>query len=401
MKYRLLIAFAFITSFSIAQSKEGYWDNVRTTNETIHLKAGERKYIKSADLPVGTTEVVYRITLLDDNQKISSSLVSILKSIPDPTGISQGSAGAIFLASTITGDDKCKYALFTSATDADNYIKTSKAVNACVVQDTPVNKEAKLLSTTSKCLDNNAKNIWFAFQSDNWVMNQKVVLEVVPWIDNKLSSGWNADTKKELLNICNNFPLTKSITKKDLFCGYFLEGVTQRYSYKQFSSLLAVEKIKLYNEVSEQALIKTGDKNALVTIARNNISQLLASNKKQEAINLLQTEIIDKGQATAADYNTVASFYLFSKQFDKAKKFLDAGIQKDSIDLNLQLTLAHWYLFNNELSAAKDIHRKYQLQNINATTTWVQQTKADFKQFEKLGFPTDDFKKILRIFGEN
>jgi len=62
-----------------AQFKDGYWDNIRTTNETVTLRAGEKKVVKSADFPEGTTEIVYRITLLDDNQKLSSSLVSVLK----------------------------------------------------------------------------------------------------------------------------------------------------------------------------------------------------------------------------------------------------------------------------------------------------------------------------------
>jgi len=43
---------------------------------------------------------------------MANSLVSVLKSIPDPTGISQGSAGAVLLLSKISGEDKCKYAIF-------------------------------------------------------------------------------------------------------------------------------------------------------------------------------------------------------------------------------------------------------------------------------------------------
>jgi hypothetical protein len=160
MNTRLNVLFALFSSFALAQSKDGYWDNVRTTNETITLGAGKKKMIKTADFPLGTTEVVYRISILDDNQKISSSLVSVLKAIPDPTGISQGSAGAVFLASTISGDDKCKYAVFTNEKDALEYEKSSVLKNACVFQNEPVNKEAKLLSEKSKCLSGN-KNLWF------------------------------------------------------------------------------------------------------------------------------------------------------------------------------------------------------------------------------------------------
>lgn len=89
------IFFLLFSTFSFAQ-QTGYWDNQRATTKEITLSAGKRTLIKSEDLPVGTTEFVYRITLLNDSQKLTSSLVSILKAIPDPTGVSQGAAGAVF-----------------------------------------------------------------------------------------------------------------------------------------------------------------------------------------------------------------------------------------------------------------------------------------------------------------
>ena len=163
LKKLYLIASIVTVTFASAQSKEGYWDNIRTTNETINLRAGEKKVIKSADFPEGTTEVVFRITILDDNQKLSSSLVSVLKAIPDPTGISQGTAGAIFLASTISGDDKCKYAIFADANEADLFLTTAKKDKACLIQDTPINKEARILkSKSSECFNSKTQ------KSDNF-----------------------------------------------------------------------------------------------------------------------------------------------------------------------------------------------------------------------------------------
>jgi hypothetical protein len=46
---------------------------------------------------------------------MASSLVSVLKAIPDP-GISQGSAERFYRVSKISGDDKCKYAVFLALT---------------------------------------------------------------------------------------------------------------------------------------------------------------------------------------------------------------------------------------------------------------------------------------------
>jgi hypothetical protein len=59
-------------TIAFAQQPDGYWDKERVTTKEILLKAGERTIIKLEDLPVGTTEFVFRITLLDENQKLVS-----------------------------------------------------------------------------------------------------------------------------------------------------------------------------------------------------------------------------------------------------------------------------------------------------------------------------------------
>ena len=97
------IAFLLFGVFSTVAfgQQDGYWDKERATTKEIMVSARDRIVIKTDDFPVGTTELIYRITLLDDNQQLASSLVSVLKAIPDPTGISQGSAGAVFLISNV------------------------------------------------------------------------------------------------------------------------------------------------------------------------------------------------------------------------------------------------------------------------------------------------------------
>jgi len=220
-------------ALATAQSKDGYWDNIRTTNETISLRAGEKKVVKTADFPEGTTEVVYRITLLDDNQKLSSSLVSVLKAIPDPTGISQGAAGAVFLASTISGDDKCKYAIFTDAKISDAFLTNGKTTNACLIQDTPINKEARILKMKgSDCMTLKTQNLYFAIQSDNWVMSEKVILEVVPWVDAKASRGWNSDTKNEIITLSKTLKVYALLTNKETFSVAFLENYPKNIAIK-------------------------------------------------------------------------------------------------------------------------------------------------------------------------
>ncbi|MGL2967558.1 tetratricopeptide repeat protein [Flavobacterium sp. XGLA_31] len=397
MKLIKLTVFLLFVSVVSGQSKQGYWDNVRTTNETAGVGSGDRKCIKTADFPEGTTEVVYRISLLDDNQKLSSSLVSVLKAIPDPTGISQGSAGAVFLLSTISGTDKCKYAVFTNKKDAKEYEKSGELKNACIVQDNPINKEAKLLSDRSSCLTGKTKNLWFVFESTNWVMNEKIVLEVVPWVDNKLSSGWNNDAKKEVIALCKNLSVMSSVVKKDQFCGFFLDMVTQTYSYKDFKNLLPEEKAKAISSFSEKALMKIGENKVITVSARAEAMQLFDKGKKQEAIDLLQSTLSKNVSVTTADYVLLGKYYLLTKQFGKALEILKSAEQKDPNDLTIQLNLAHAYLFMDDFTKAKEIYKQYKSQNISADVSWTQQVKADFQTFEKNNMSNPKFKRVLNI----
>jgi hypothetical protein len=68
--------------------------------QKIVVSARDRIVIKTDDFPVGTTELIYRITLLDDNQQMAIACFGS-KSIPDPTGISQGSQTVFFYYQSI------------------------------------------------------------------------------------------------------------------------------------------------------------------------------------------------------------------------------------------------------------------------------------------------------------
>ncbi|MBF6642228.1 hypothetical protein IVB69_12105 [Flavobacterium sp. J49] len=396
MKFSILGLLLVCTSLAFAQSNEGFWDNIRTTDETLILEAGKRKVIKTNDFPKGTTEVVYRISLLDDNQKISSSLVSVLKAIPDPTGISQGAAGTVFLLSTISGDDKCKFAVFTNENDALQYEKTGVAKNACIVQDEPVNKAAKLLTEKSKCMTPGTQNLWFGFQSDNWVMKEKIVLEVVPWVNYNLRSGWTNENKKEILALAEKLEITQKVTNKDLFLGNFLEVFIAKYTYAEYKKLLTAEKAKAVDTISEESLVNSGQLNSYLERLRNEAQKLNFSSKSDDAVAKIQKEIIEKNRATAADYGLIGSLYLSSKQFVKAETAYLKAISMNPSELNYRLQLAHVYTLTDRIAKAKDIHKMYRENNLSNNTSWIAQTFYDFQKFEANGILSKNFIKILR-----
>ena len=54
-------------------------------------------------------------------------------------------------------------------------------------------------------------------------------------------------------------------------------------------------------------------------------------------------------------------------------------------------------MFNEDISEAKEIHKKYKSNNIDVKTSWIQQAKFDIEFYKSKGLNVDDFKKILRI----
>ena len=396
-KYFIVIFLFLFTANTVLAQKDGYWDKTRATTEEISVSARDRIVIKTQDFPEGTTEVVYRITLLDKNQQMASSLVSVLKAIPDPTGISQGSAGAVFILSKISGDDKCKYAVFSSADLAKKYKESGKTDNACLVQDTPVSKDAKLLSTDkSACMQASSGNLWFGFESKNWIMSQKIILEVVPWVDNRLSRGWTLENRKAIIDQCKTSNLAQKMTNSDDFCVCILDKIQSKHKFKEFQKLLAVERAKTFKDFGDSCFGESSLSKSVYDDLRKQAAVLAKQGKQGEAIMKLTT-IINDGKATALDYNAIGNSYLLTKQYGKAIKFLKDGEKLDHAELLIQLNLAHAYLLNDNYALAKAIYKKYQSQNVTDSLSWIQKVKQDFAVFKKAGITSNDFERVLRL----
>ena len=396
-KYFIVIFLFLFTANTVLAQKDGYWDKTRATTEEISVSARDRIVIKTQDFPEGTTEVVYRITLLDKNQQMASSLVSVLKAIPDPTGISQGSAGAVFILSKISGDDKCKYAVFSSADLAKKYKESGKTDNACLVQDTPVSKAAKLLSTDkSACMQASSGNLWFGFESKNWIMSQKIIFEVVPWVDNKLSRGWTLENRKAIIDQCKTSNLAQKMSNSDDFCVCILDKIQSKYKFKEFQKLLAVERGKAFKDFGDNCFGESSLSKSVYDDLRKQAAVLAKQGKQGEAISKL-TIIINDGKATALDYSAIGNSYLLTKQYGKAIKFLKDGEKLDHAELLIQLNLAHAYLLNDNYATAKAIYKKYQSQNVTDSLSWRQKVKQDFAAFKKEGIASNDFERVLKL----
>ncbi len=386
---------------SAFSQQDGYWDKERATTKEIIVSAGEKITVKTEDLPMGTTEIVYRITILDENQQMANSLSSLLKAIPDPSGISQGAAGAVFLTSKISGDDKCKYGIFSSNAFAKEYKEKGKTDNACLFQNSPVNKEARRLSIDkSSCLKTGQEYLWFGFESMNWIMKQKIVLEIVPWVDNKLSRGWTLENRQTIIRQIKASDLAKKMLNADDFSLCILEKMQKRYKFQEFQNLLAIEKNKAFKDFGNACLLEKPANKSILTAIRLDAMQYFKNRKYEQAIDLLQTGIMENGNASVLDYNALGQYYLYSRQFDKALKALKEGESKDESELLIQLNMAHVYLLKGDYKKAKEIHKKYRGQNVTPTLSWKARTQFDFDDLRKAGFVSDDFDRILKLLEE-
>jgi tetratricopeptide (TPR) repeat protein len=397
VKKIIAILFVSFSSSAAFAQQDGFWDKERATTKEIVVSARDRIVIKTDDFPVGTTELIYRITLLDDNQQLASSLVSVLKAIPDPTGISQGSAGAVFLLSKVSGDDKSKYAIFSSNDFATAYQKSGKTYDACFVQDEPISKDAKRLSIDkSTCIKTNTTNLWFGFESKNWIMKQKIVLEVVPWVDKKLARGWSTENRKFIIDQCKTSAIARNMPNSDDFCICLQQKIQEKYTFQEFQKLLPMEQTKVYKDFGASCVVETNVAKGVTTDMRLVANK--AIQKKDYATAIKQyTMIVAQPKATALDYNGLGYSYLITKQYGKAIKALEAGEKLDATELLLQLNLAHAYLINGDYRRAKEIYKEYQNQNVTDSTSWKQKIKDDFVIFKKSGLPTTDFDRILKL----
>lgn len=396
MKNKFLFIILFTTTLSFSQKQQGFWDVQRTTYETVSIKSGEKKLVSSADFPAGTTEILIRITTLDENKQITNSLVSLLKAIPDPSGISQGSAGAIFLSSTLAGDDTFTYAIFTKKEEAENFVQDKKNT-PCFTQLTPTNKDVKLFSYPQLCVLQDLKKIYFVVKSENWLLKQKIQLEIVPWVDYTKQRGWNNGTKNEILKYIKNLDVYTQIENTSKFSGCMLEKIMNDYTYAQYKDLLIAEKINYIEKIKLICLESSGEWKTFLNRSRKKVDELIIQKKYDEAIEILENKIFPSGKVSFEDYNNLGYIYLITNQLTKSIETYNLGIAKFPSQLQLQLNLAHALFFNTSFREAKAIHKKFENQNINTSISWKKQVELDFENFKKLSFDEALLKKYKNM----
>ena len=230
-------------------------------------------------------------------------------------------------------------------------------------------------------------------------MKQKIVLEVVPWVDKKLSRGWSVDNRKMIIDQCKTSSLAQKMTNSDNFCVCVLDKIQTKYKYQEFQKLLSVERSKAFKDAGDSCFGETSTSNVVYSDLRKEASLLIKKGKYGDAITKLGI-IINDGKGSILDYNAIGYSYLMTKQYGKALKYLQDGEKKDNTELLVQLNLAHAYLLNDNYKEAKKIYKKYQNQNVTDSLSWAQKTEQDIEAFKKAGIKNEDFERVLKLIKE-
>ena len=329
-KIVLLAFFTACTQTVFSQNDIGYWDNERATTREFVLSAEQKHCIITEELPFGTTEVVYRITLLEEGQKMVNSLASCLTAIPTPATV--GSGAAINLLSSVSGDDYCKFTIFSTYENAKDYIDNGNYQTGCYIHPSAINKYASRLSlTNSPCLNGGNRYLWFGFKNTNSWTSEKIVVEVIPWVDKKASRGWTQEFKRGFIETCIDEPSLSAMGNPTSYCQCVMEKLELNYRVQDLQEMLKSEMESVTEKYGKECLQSTGAMESIMDGERQAATDLFNDGEYFQATTKL-LGVIEQGKATVLDYNNIGHYYIFTKQYSKALKYLKEGEKLDEFD---------------------------------------------------------------------
>lgn len=379
-------------AFTLFGQQSGHWDFNRAIEKSFPLPDTEKKII-TVNLPIGTTQILYRVSFLSPSAEVTNKIAQTLSVAPSLT--IQGASMALNVISTLGGTNKGQYNIFTDYENANKYYLGLRST-ACYVSlaDIPGEKNYIELSQNT-CLKQGTTTLYFSFYNGNYFYDEQVLLEVVPWIDFEASKGWTLEAKNIFMDYCLAH-MTEDITLKKEVCGCVLEKFQAEHKVHELGTLTESELETISKQYSEQCIKGTGEHENILNFSRADADLAAEQGDYSKAINAY-LEIIKSGSATVGDYNNLGWYYILTKQFLKATKYLKEGEKLDETELIIKGNLAHAYLLSGDLESAKAIYVKYKTQNVDEKTSWCQMVKGDFEALKSKGISCEQFSEILNL----
>jgi hypothetical protein len=395
----IVVNLILISTGFFAQNSDGYWDDIRKTEKRISLPDHERTWIK-VDLPVGTTQFVYRISFIDVNANLRSSLASVIRGIPDGTGTAQATSAALNLLNSIGGNNKGDYYIFMNARDANYFYNYGESQNECFKNTNDITEDKNVFYlNNNSCFNESTRSLWFAFYNSNLTDDFDVVLEVLPWIDKEKENSWLPEDKKILHDKCLESYSSFNLINPDLVCVCINNKLESKYKLEDLPKMPQAELNAIINEFFNLCIYETNEFSDQMDLLRDQAHEAASNNDFGTAISNILT-LVDEEVALSEDYNSLGWYYILTKQYLKAIKFLSEGEKLDNTDLMIQGNLAHANLLSGNFEAASQIYQKFKGQNIDEEMSWEQMVVSDFEEFKKRGINSEKFEEILSIIKE-
>lgn len=191
-----------------------------------------------------------------------------------------------------------------------------------------------------------------------------------------------------------------------------LDSLTQTYSFDEFAALTEKEKNYKIMPLIQDCFAKSGNQNlgmemgevALLKKQRDTLEQ---SGQFAELL-IVSRKIVDLGYPSVYNRLKLARGYLLNGQYNEAFEVVEPLSRQLPDDLQVNIYLAHAYLFKNQYEKAEKIYTKFKnRQNTVADSreyaqgqTWEQMVGADFKffiQHKIFNSRYDNIKKKLKI----
>ena len=234
----------------------------------------------------------------------------------------------------------------------------------------------------------NEGDFYLCLFNENLINSVSIAIEVYAIVE----VGLPRKAQNEIFYYCKSGEVMKNLSNSDNYCQCVVDKFQDRYN----EQMTKTEFNRLAEIFAKECLVETGEINKAFNKGRTEAVQLARQGNYGDAIEIL-IYIINNGNSTIDDYNKIGFYYIFTKQYLKAIKYLKEGEKMDETELLIKGNLAHAYLFNGDIELAKSIYAKYKNQNVTSSMSWVDMVKSDFKDFEKAGLPTQHFDSILKL----
>lgn len=366
------------------------WDTTKQFYQKFELSAKQKKLIE-IKIPSGTTELLYRISILENNGNLTNSLSNLMGSIPyTPIKLIGNS---INLLNGIGGNSKCEYLIFTSKEKANLFLKDKKNSNLSCYQSEKIIEHYNVLNLKHECLKK-TKSIYLVLINTNLIEKSIAIVEAIPYVDLEMANGWSSNNKNIFLDNCKKiFNNSLENVPENCICVY---NKIKYYTVSQYNALLKEEKNSLLQNNYKDCLKNNNNNTNIVAKEYDKAMQYFSNQSYDSCIQVLQKIIAIDNKHQKAN-QLLAKSYLRTKQFTQSLSLLSKLTNENPNDLAIQLDYAHALFLNGKFEEAKELYLQHKKENIDSKTSWIKQIKDDFEVFQSLGIESNKYNKILNI----